>query len=34
MLRKARQKPNALKRIASYMDQKKKRIIMNAYINS
>ena len=34
MLKKASEKVNALTRIASYMDQKKRRIIMNAYTNS
>ena len=34
MLKKASQKLNALTRINSYMDQKKKTVIMNAYINS
>ena len=33
MLKKASQKLNALTRINSYMEQKKKTIIMNAYIN-
>ena len=33
MLKKASQKFNALTRIASYMDQKKRKTILNSFIN-